>query len=150
MAQGVFQHLVAASGRSGEFQIESAGVGSWHVGEVPDRRALATAKTHGLMLNGRAQQIQPGDFARFDMLIALDSEVADELRRLAATPAERAKIRLLREFDPLLADQSIATGRSEELDVPDPYYGDPAGFEDVYQIIERSCRGLLESLGPSA
>ena len=142
MAQGVFENLVAASGRSGDFQIESAGVGSWHVGQAPDRRALATAKAHGLTLTSRAQQIQRRDFARLDMVIALDSEVADELRRLAPTPTDRAKVRLLREFDP------IRSGRTGDLDVPDPYYGDTAGFEDAYQMIERACRGLLETIQP--
>jgi protein-tyrosine phosphatase len=150
LAQGVFEHLVAASGRSGDFEIESAGIGSWHVGEAPDHRALATAKAHGLTLTGRVQQVKPHDFARFEMLIALDSNLADELRRLAPTLADRAKVRLLREFDPLVTGQSPATRRSGTLDVPDPYYGGPAGFEDAYQMIEQACRGLLETLQPAA
>ena len=64
MAQGIFEHLVAASGRSGDFQIESAGIESWHISEVPDRRALTTAKIHDLTLNSHTQQIKLRDFTR--------------------------------------------------------------------------------------
>ena len=146
LAEGVFQHLVELAGQGGRFKLESAGVGGWHVGEPADPRSQATARAHGINLNGRARQFQPADFARLDYVIALDGDVADDLRRLAPTPADRAKIHLLREYDP----QRQLRARGSDLDVPDPYYGGPEGFEEAYQMIERSSRSLLENLVPKA
>jgi protein-tyrosine phosphatase len=139
MAEGVFARLVQEAGLAGAFEIESAGVGPWHVGEAADPRARQTARDHGIALTSVAQQIQPGDFARLDFVIALDNTVAAALRRLAPTPADRAKVRLLREFDP----QAVG---DHDLDVPDPYYAGPNGFEVAYQMIERSARRLLETV----
>jgi protein-tyrosine-phosphatase len=86
LAEGVFKHQVELAGLAGDFHIESFGIGSWHVGEAPDPRAQQTARRHGLRLTGRAQQFKPRDFERFDLIVALDSEVAEYLRRLAPTP----------------------------------------------------------------
>jgi protein-tyrosine phosphatase len=144
MAEGVFRHLVAQAGLEDSFEIESAGIGPWHVGESPDARAQHTARAHGLALDSIAQQITVRDFARLDHIIALDREVAAELKRLAPTPADRAKVRLLREFDP-----ETSRGPRASLDVPDPYYGGPSGFEDAYDMIERSARALLAHLHPT-
>jgi protein-tyrosine phosphatase len=145
MAEGVFKQLVEQAGLADEFRIESAAIGGWHIGEPPDRRAQSTARAHGLSLTSRARQIQPDDFKRLDALIALDTEVAEALRHLALTPADRTKVCLLREFDPVL-DIQPGAARPTDLDVPDPYYGGPEGFEDAFQMIERSSRGLLASL----
>jgi protein-tyrosine phosphatase len=141
IAEGVFRHLAAQAGQGDQFEIESAGLGPWHIGEAPDPRARQAARAHGLRLDSIAQQIKPRDFARLDHVIALDGEVAASLREMAPTPADRAKVRLLREFDPL-----AESGRRRDLDVPDPYYGADDGFETVYQMIERSARGLLDTL----
>jgi protein-tyrosine phosphatase len=144
MAEGVFRHLVQQAGLEDAFEIESAGVGPWHIGESPDTRAQQTARAHGIELDCVAQQFTPRDFARLDHVIALDGEVAAQLRRLAPTPADRAKVRLLREFDP-----ETPRGSRASLDVPDPYYGGRDGFETAYQMIERSARGLLAELHPT-
>ena len=146
MAEGAFQHLVDQAGLTNRFEIESAGVGGWHAGQPADPRAQATARAHGLNLAGRARQFQSADFARLQAVIALDSDVADTLRRLAPTAADRAKIHLLREYDPQLPANPA---RQADLDVPDPYYGGPDGFEDALQMIERASRQLLEWLTPN-
>ena len=146
MAEGVFQHLVEQAGLADQFHIESAGVGGWHAGEPADPRAQSTAQAHDIPLTGRARQFQRADFARLDSVMALDGDVADALRRLAPTAADRSKVRLLREYDPALDSVSGADRRADGLDVPDPYYGGPDGFEDAFQMIERSSRRLLESL----
>jgi protein-tyrosine phosphatase len=144
MAEGVFRHLVEQAGLEDAFEIESAGIGPWHVGETPDSRAQQIARAHGLQLDGIAQQITARDFARLDHIIALDSDVAADLQRLAPTTADRAKIRLLREFDP-----EAHRGPRASLDVPDPYYGGASGFEHAYQMIDRSARALLAHLYPT-
>jgi protein-tyrosine phosphatase len=136
-AEGVFKHLVAQTGPATTFHVESAGLGSWHVGEPPDTRAARTAHAHGVTLNSVAQQFTARDFARFDLILALDSEIEADLLRRAPTEAARAKVRRLRAYDPQ------ADG---DPDVPDPYYGDQRGFEGVYAMIERSCRALLAEL----
>jgi protein-tyrosine phosphatase len=143
MAEGIFRHLAEQAGLEDAFDVESAGTGPWHVGEAPDLRAQQAARAHGIQLDSIAQQFTARDFARLDHVIALDGEVAAQLRSLAPTPADRAKVRLLREFDP-----HLASARRVDLDVPDPYYGGPADFEATFQIIDRSARGLLTDLQP--
>lgn len=137
MAEGVFKHLASQNGQGQKFHVESAGLGAWHVGEPADARAQRTALSHGVSLASVAQQFRPGDFSRFDLILALDSELYTDLLRLARTEADRARVHLLREYDP-----QATTNR----DVPDPYYGDQRGFEYAYELIERACRNLLHEL----
>lgn len=135
LAEGVFLHLAHERGVAERFQVDSAGTGRWHVGERPDRRALAVARAHGVTLPGRARVVDPAaDFERFDLLLPMDRE---NERTLLALGAPRDKVRLLRSFDPKA---------KAPLDVPDPYFGDGDGFERVYRMIERACAALLEAL----
>ena len=131
------RHLVAAEGLDGEISIESAGTGDWHVGNARDHRSRAVGEARGIPLSGTAQQFTAADFARYDHVIAMDGSNRDELRRMARTPADRDKIRLLRSYDP---------SAPPDADVPDPYYGGPSGFEEVFDICERACKGLLAAL----
>ena len=138
-AEGVLRHLLAEQGRD-DVVVESAGTGSWHIGSPPDRRSAAAARSRGIVLEGAARQVTGADFADYDLIVAMDRENLRDLRRLAPDDAARAKVRLLREFDP----EAVASG---DLDVPDPYYGGPDGFEHVLDVVERACRGLLEQCG---
>ncbi len=88
-------------------------------------------------LSGRAEHFTAARFAELDWVIAMDRQNVKNLERLAPDATARAKIRLLRAFDP-------ASGRA--LDVPDPYYGGLDGFAEVFEICERSCAGLLAQL----
>lgn len=137
LAENMFRHLTCLDGIEDQFSIDSAGVGDWHTGESPDSRMRRVAKQHGLVYDGHARQITRRDMQEFDLIIAMDRENAAYLRRMAGSAEEEAKIHLLREFDPQGTPQAS---------VPDPYYGNLDGFEEVYQIIERSCQGLLQSL----
>ena len=128
---------IAAAGLGDELVVESAGTGAWHLGEPSDRRAIAEARRRGIVMDGRAQQFTAPDFARFDLVLAMDRQNAADLRRVAPTREDAAKVRLLREFDP-------AAGG--DLDVPDPYFGGADGFEDVFDMVERACAGLLRNL----
>ena len=138
-AEGVMRSLVAQAGLQESIELDSAGTGSWHVGSPPDARASATARTRGVSLEGSARQVRRADFDDFDLLIAMDAANVRELRGLADGDEQRAKVRLLREFDAA----SAATG---ELDVPDPYYGAPGGFEEVFDIVQAGCEGLLAEI----
>jgi protein-tyrosine phosphatase len=136
-AEGVMRALVAEAGLQESIEIDSAGTGSWHVGSAPDERATNAARARGLVLEGAARQVGPADLEHFDLLLAMDSENASELRALAQDEEQRAKVRLLREFDP----QS-----GTELDVPDPYYGGAGGFDEVLDLVQAACAGLLEEI----
>ena len=139
VAEGVFLHQAAARGVLERFDVDSCGVGHWHVGEPPDGRAVATAKRHGVHLPSIGRQVDPAaDFARFDLLLAMDNSNRQALLRLGA-PEDR--VRLMRSYDPTLAG-----AEDHELDVPDPYYGRPEGFDKVFAVLERACGGLLDEL----
>jgi protein-tyrosine phosphatase len=145
-AEGVMRALVAREGMEGAVQIDSAGTGAWHVGSAPDQRASEAARARGIELGGTARQVRPEDFFDFDLLLAMDGENMRELRQQAPGEAERAKVRLLREFDPASEMAGDADGVGGDLDVPDPYYGGPGGFDEVFDLVQAACAGLLEQI----
>jgi protein-tyrosine phosphatase len=138
-AEGVMRALVAQEGLRESIEIDSAGTGSWHVGSAPDERATAAARARGLVLEGAARQVRPEDLERFDLLLAMDGENVRELRALAQDEEQRAKVHLLREFDSAGNDGPT----THDLDVPDPYYGGPGGFDEVLDLVQAACEGLL-------
>ena len=140
-AEGVMRRLVREQGLEGEIEIDSAGTGAWHVGDPPDPRSTQAARRRGTILEGAARQVTAADFEAFDLLLAMDATNLHELRQRAPDEAARAKVRLLREFDPASAD-------AIDLDVPDPYYGGPRGFDIVLDLVEAACAGLLEEIRP--
>jgi protein-tyrosine phosphatase len=133
-AEAVMRGLVAEAGLDGEVEVESAGTGSWHLGDPPDPRAIAAAAQRGVELAGAARQVDDADFSRFDLLIAMDRSNRDALLRLAPDEEARDRVRLLRDFGDGAGD------------VPDPYYGGEDGFAEVLDIVERSCAALLEEI----
>jgi protein-tyrosine phosphatase len=137
LAESLFAHLAGESGAGHRYEVDSAGTGGWHIGERPDARMRQVAAGRGFVYDGRARQFEANDFARFDWVIAMDASNRMTLESMARSEAEREKIRMLRAFDP---------SGSEDDPVPDPYYGGIDGFERVYDIVERSCRGLLDAL----
>lgn len=137
LAQKMFQRLVEQAGLADRYEVDSAGIGDWHVGEPPDARMCRVAAQRGLVYSGSARQVRSRDFDDCDLIIAMDNDNRSALLRMARTEEQRAKIRLAREFDPL---------GGPKAPVPDPYYGGIDGFEEVYDIVERSMRGLLEAL----
>jgi protein-tyrosine phosphatase len=153
-AEGVMRRLIAEAGLDGEIEVESAGTGSWHLGHPPDSRATTAAAARGIDLAGEARQVTRDDFGRFDLLIAMDRANRDALLELAPDDKARGLVFLLREFgcdrgarrakrSPAAVEAANSGG---ELDVPDPYYGGDEGFEEVLDIVERSCEALLEEV----
>ena len=127
-AEAVMRGLIREAGLDDEIEVDSAGTGSWHVGEPPDDRASAAAARRGITLAGTARQIAPSDFTHFDLVLAVDDENLRRLRR-AAPPGTSARLRLL-----------------DDVDVPDPYYGGPDGFDAVLDQVDTACRRLLDEL----
>jgi protein-tyrosine phosphatase len=150
-AEGVMGELIAESGLSHRIEVDSAGTGGWHVGQPADRRAAAEARRRGVELTGTARQLNAGDFYHFDMILAMDRRNLADLHDLAPEPGLRDKVHLLRSFDPALA-AVVAVGdaggavarRHDDLDVPDPYYGEGDGFREVYELVAAACQGLLD------
>lgn len=137
VAEALFAQLVAQAGVKDKYEVDSAAVGPWHIGEAPDGRMRRVAARHGLIYDHRGRQFRSGDLDRFDLVLAMDLENREHLLSLAKTSEHRAKIHLLREFDPHGGMQAS---------VPDPYYDGIEGFEEVYEIVERSVAGLFKAL----
>ena len=138
-AEGVMRHLLREAGLEDRIEIDSAGTGGWHVGAAPDARSAAAARARGITLEGAARSVTAADFDDWDLLVAMDRENERDLLHRAPDDEAKAKVRLLRSFDA----ESVARG---QLEVPDPYYGGDRGFEDVLDIVEAGCRGLLQEL----
>jgi protein-tyrosine phosphatase len=147
MAEAVLRRLVDEAGLAGRIAVDSAGTGDWHIGERADRRARSALLAAGYPdEDHRARQFDPAWFAERDLLIALDRGHLRTLRSWAPSEADRAKVHLLRAFDPALGQGAVAS----QLDVPDPYYDGPAMFADVLQLIEAAAVGLLTRLTAAA
>jgi protein-tyrosine phosphatase len=132
-AEGVFRRQVVAAGLENRIRIDSAGTHSYHVGHAPDQRSQAAAASRGYELAQLcARQVTQRDFYEFDYILAMDSDNLAQLR-LVAPAQHRSKPKLFMEY---------ATHHAER-DVPDPYYGDLAGFEQVLDMVEDGCAGLL-------
>jgi protein-tyrosine phosphatase len=139
MAEAVLRQRLERAGLDGAVVVDSAGTGGWHCGEGADHRAVATLGRHGYPTRHVAKQFGRADFAHRDLVLALDRSNLRDLRRLAPTPDDAAKVRLLRSFDPGAAGDG-------DLEVPDPYYGGDDGFDTVLAMIEAACDGLVAHL----
>jgi protein-tyrosine phosphatase len=139
-AEGTMRHVLLDAGLGSRVEVDSAGTGAWHVGDSADPRARAAAARRGIELPSIARQVTREDLDSFDLVLAADADNQRDLLALAGEdPRRRAKVRRLREFDPV----SVETG---DLDVPDPYYGGAEGFDDVLDIVDAACRGLLAEI----
>ena len=139
-AEGVFLHLIEAQGLSDHFVVDSAGTGSWHVGNKADARMRTAAERRGIHLPSRARQIELDDFSRFDLVLTMDSDNLRNVQSLAKEASNNATATIR----PMLS-----YARSTELsDVPDPYYGGEQGFEHVLDLLEDACSGLIEEIKP--
>jgi protein-tyrosine phosphatase len=137
MAESVFRARIEEAGLDGLVEIDSAGTGGWHEGDGADSRTVAVLEAAGYESGHTARQFHASWFSRLDLVIALDSGHLKALRRLAPTPENAAKVRLLRSYDPAAGD---------DLDVPDPYYGLMDGFEECLEMVETASHGLLAAV----
>lgn len=136
-AEGVMRKKVEVAGLAERFHIDSAGIGNWHVGQLPDRRMRACGQRHGYCFDSHARQICTDDFSRFDLLLVMDRDNYRDVTALAPTPEDARKVHLLTEY--LTLHDGADT-------VPDPYYGGERDFEYALSLIEDACQGLLEVL----
>ena len=135
-AHGIFEQLIESKGLSDKIFTDSAGTHAYHVGESPDPRSQATAMSYGVDISHqRAQKVEVVDFENFDYIIAMDSSNYHDLKQLAPAGLEHKVYRFM-EFAP----------DGENDDVPDPYYGEGNGFENVFKMVEVASEGLLQHI----
>jgi protein-tyrosine phosphatase len=138
-AAGLFAELARRRAPDLPIEVDSAGTHDYHVGSPPDRRSIDAAARRGIDLSRlRARQVVSSDFEEFDLIVAMDRLNRAVLRDRAA-PSARASIRLLLEF-------AGRDAEGDDVDVPDPYYGGPVGFEQVLDLVEEAAEGLLAEI----
>ena len=140
-AEGIFLHLLGREGLEPAFVVDSAGTGSWHAGQPADRRMRSAAERRGIHLPSRARQIEAADLQRFDHILTMDEDNLAAVRALVIPQGPQPQARIT----PLLQYGR----RGSPLEVPDPYYGGPDGFDHVLDLLDDACQGLLAALRPS-
>jgi protein-tyrosine phosphatase len=142
LAKGLFNHMAEQAGLGGFLMADACGTAGHHQGEEPDQRTIRNARKNGLEIHHRARKLQPEDFQNFDFILTMDASNFRDTAALAGRHGfNEADIRMLRSFDPQAAHP--------EADVPDPWYGGEEGFEEVFQMLHRSCSALIAHLKKS-
>lgn len=137
MGEGALRARIAAAGLAQTMQVDSAGTGGWHAGEPPDRRAIRCARAHQVDIAGlRARQVCSDDFAGFDWLLCADAGNRRDLLKIA--PAQ---------FQHKLVLWLPWAGLDAPAEIPDPYTGDAAAFEQVWQLVDDAAQRTLERIG---
>jgi protein-tyrosine phosphatase len=133
LGEGILRMLAQQRGLAGMVATDSAGTGGWHQGDRPDRRSIEVGAGHGVDISqSRARKIEPRDFNEFDMIFAMDRSNLRDIVKIAPHDSS-ADIHLFMDF---------VSG--VQRDVPDPYYGDIADFEHVYEMLRDGCDALLD------
>jgi protein-tyrosine phosphatase len=126
MAEAIFNHKIKEF-KFESFQADSCGTGNYHIGGPPDHRTIFTAKKNGVAISHKARQLSDADLIEFDHIIAMDESNEFNILRLPSANTHKQKVRLMREYDP-----------HGPGDVPDPYHGTEADFQEVFEILDRS------------
>jgi len=134
-AHAVKQHLVDERGCSNLYEIDSAGIGNWHVGQLPDKRMIEHGRRRGYDLNHHARQFDARkDFAYFDLIVVMDEDNYRYITSQADNATARGKVVRMADY---------FTRHKDATCVPDPYYGGPEDFELALDLIEDGCEGLI-------
>lgn len=134
-AHAVMQHLVDERGYSNQYEIDSAGIGNWHVGQLPDKRMREHGRRRGYDLNHHARQFDARkDFAYFDLIVVMDEDNYRYITSQAADATARGKVVRMADY---------FTRHKDATCVPDPYYGGSEDFELALDLIEDGCEGLI-------
>lgn len=132
LAEGILQSKLDAN----FFSVDSAGTAAYHIGELPDQRSIAVAKKYGIDIsNQRARKFHTKDFIEFDVIYAMDKENYQNICSLAKNKTELQKVKMI------LDEVNL----SQNLSVPDPYYGGEKGFENIYQLLDEACERIKKN-----
>ena len=135
LAEAIFKSKIHKNGWSGLIEADSCGTSDYHIGQGPDERTLVNALKNGVSINHRGRQLSSDDLAHYDFIIAMDKSNHKNILKLETANQHAHKVMLMRSFDPETGDE-----------VPDPYYGGESGFQDVFEILDRSTDALLDFL----
>lgn len=136
LAEAIFNQKVSELGLNDVLSGDSSGTSNYHIGEPPDERTIRNARKNGVMIRHAGRQLTTGDLEEFDYVFAMDSNNYNSIVRLSNGSA-RARIGLIREYDPL----------TKGGEVPDPYFGGERGFQEVFEMLDRSIDNLIRHLG---
>lgn len=136
-AQAVMQRLVDERGLADRFYIDSAGIGAWHIGDLPDKRMRVHARARGYELTHRARQVRAADFDDFDLIVGMDATNVEDLRYKTATIEQQDKVVMMGDYIRQFPHYDH---------VPDPYYEGSEGFELVLDLLEDACDNLLDRI----
>jgi protein-tyrosine phosphatase len=134
LAEALFNKHVAEAGLKQQYMADSCGTAAYHIGEQPDGRSRANAVENGLEYSHEARQISIDDFTEFDQIIPMDASNMSNLEKV--NPGGRAIVKLMRDYD----------AGYEGTDVPDPYFGGAQGFQEVFDMLDRSTKALLNKI----
>jgi len=137
-AEGIFNQKIKERDLENFFVVDSAGTGSWHVGNLPDQRMRTTALSRGIELTSRARQIEENDLNEFDHILVMDKDNLNAVKSLIKDDMHtmNSKIKLI-----------LSYSKKSQLDeVPDPYYGGQNGFEKVLDLLNDAIEELIDSL----
>ena len=140
LAEALFLKNVRNAGLEEFFQADSCGTSNYHIGDSPDSRSYANAKSNGVTIEHKGRQLTYDDLLNFDYILAMDRSNLKDIQSLAQGHQDEGEIILMRDFDPSVAHPT---------DVPDPYYGGINGFQEAFDILNRSTKNLLLSLEQS-
>lgn len=135
-AEAVMKAIVKREGLENEIKVDSAGILAWHSGEQADKRMQIHAAERGYELTSISRQIKSDDFKKFDVIIGMDHENMRDLRALDKDNKYIDKLYMMTGFCSSIPADSV----------PDPYYGGATGFENVLDILEDACEGLLDRI----
>ena len=136
-AEGIMRHLVEVKGCSHRIVVDSAGIGSWHVGQLPDYRMRSHGARHGYDFNSRARQFSVEDFLKFDYIVGMDEENMRDIQRKARNNSDKSKIICMADY---------LSRHPHHHEIPDPYYGSDKDFELVIDLLEDACEQLFIAL----
>lgn len=133
LAEGIMKREIDQ--RKLDWQVDSAGTGGWHVGEQPDSRSIEIAQKNGIdITQQRSQKLQASDLDKYDLILAMDTSNYQDILRLANTPTQRNKVKMIMNY--------VNPNHNESI--PDPYYND--GFPKVYAMLTKACKGIVVQL----
>lgn len=136
-AEGIMKAKVEEKGLASQFYIDSAAIGPWYIGQLPDSRMRRCGAAHGYCFDSHARQFDKSDFAKFDYIVVMDNDNYRAITRMASSDEEREKV---------VCMASYLRQHRDYTTVPDPYYGDESDFELVITLLEDAIEGLIEEI----
>lgn len=136
LAEAIFRDKVRKKGLSAYIEADSCGTSNYHIGDQPDPRTIANAIRNGITIDHCGRQLSPADLRDFDLVLAMDNSNYQNILKLPESEKYTSKIKLMREFDP--------AGKGK--DVPDPYHGGEQGFQEVFEMLDRTMENFISHL----